>query len=298
MDPEIGTNPNLAKDLISEFGFSSGQFILNYPDSWKSQLKTALKSRGVFNGGYEARVIREVLLKCAECLCPCEQRQFDSSKSWIENAEENLEPSESVISTANKPGWIDPVDFLEGYGVKIPRVERISETVEDYLRAIEHLIVLSKEIYVADRFYSTRYQRQKNGPFFRAKDAYEFALNLGLLARSSGRKGQLIRFFIEKNTKLDAYDSAKRVDALDSDFDDINEQLNTDKIKIDYLLVPEMKHWRYVFSMKGAVKFDAGIQFKKSEKDPKNELTWLPASSISDLLEEYNEYFPAKVSDL
>ena len=266
LDPEIAKRLVELRLLLSHFGFYEGRFISRFPRRWFAQ---ALE--GITDQGVRQRV--QMLLERAKAYAFLPSgRAYDSSKRWIDNAlQQHIEtPFNAIISVLDQPGVI-AVDDLDPRSLPGSRDARVMGSVDNIMKAIRPLLRLSGFLVLVD-------------PYFKPWATNTNKLLNEVLTESSG--WQCISF--------DAYVSEKEWE------DEIShaESLMADRLpktaggKLDFkikvcrdLETESRLHARYLFSAKGGIRLDKGLQTDRSKVD----LSFIDRSVHEDLMQTFVE---------
>ncbi len=268
LDPDVASRIAEFRLLLSKFGFYEGRFIARFPRRW-----IALALEAIADQDLRQRV--QVLLERAKgrVFLPS-GREFDSAMPWIENAikQHSREPFHRVISTEKRPGVahfdeLDPADFPGS------RDARIVGSVDNIKKTLKPLLRLSGNLVLVD-------------PYFKPWEENTKRL-LTEVIRESLLDNRCIAFkaFVSEKEWHDEVDRAGPL--LDSVL-----PANIFGGKLDFSIVvcrdfgtTTRLHSRYLFSEKGGVRLDKGLQTAQSMID----VSFIDKSVHEDLMRTFVE---------
>jgi len=137
------------KYLLEKFGFFQGRFIGKFPKDWQKQIYQNMSSLP----DVEQARVKRLLEKSKGTLVPSGQ-PFESSKSWLDNAHQQVEQKRfSGLVAANPNQWgypdfseVDEDYLLGGHDV------RVLGQAENYTEIARRLLQLSHEIVLVDPY--------------------------------------------------------------------------------------------------------------------------------------------------
>lgn len=267
LDPEIAVRIAELKLLLSKFGFYEGRFISRFPRGW-----VALALEGVADPNLRKRI--EVLLKRAkeECAFLPSGRTYDGKRLWIENAVEqhSANPFNTVVSVAKRPGVVH-IDDLDPTSFHGSRDARVTASVENVMSAIRPLLSLSGYLVLID-------------PYFRPWATNTKKLLEEVLTESFGARCISFTAFVSVKEWLTSLDRAESLMA-----DSLPRSLGGTRdfrvVVCDDLGTTSHLHARYLFSEKGGVRLDKGLQTSPAQVD----LSFIDKSVHEDLLRTFVE---------
>lgn len=137
------------KYLLEKFGFFRGRFIGKFPKDWQKQIYHDISSLP----DLEQARIKRLVEKSKDSLVPSGQ-PFEPSKSWLDNAHQQIEQkrfSGVVAAKPNQWGYPDLSEVDEDY-LKGGHDVRILGQAEYYTDVVRRLLQLSYEIVLVDPY--------------------------------------------------------------------------------------------------------------------------------------------------
>ena len=267
MNEIYGVDPDAPKDLqelrsmFERFGPASGRFIGRYPDDWLS----LLESRFTNLSGLDRSRMSLLLQRHRDTLLGVEGQYF-RSRSWSENARLVRQFKKVLGSSPNPHGLPTLDDFLwDDSEVDSSRGTFIPMTVSAYCTACAPLFEISSEVHITDRFLRLRHD---SGHLDRRR--LDLIRSMAHQAERSGRCSTLFLHFELPNFSPEAaYD-----DQLKRDLGSI--QADT-RVQIYFDIHSRLQHGRYVFSVKGGLQFDHGLQLDATGS---NHIHWLSVGEL------------------
>ena len=284
MNEIFAIDPSSPKDyrdfvvMLNSFGLKNGKFIAKYPNDWVAML---LKHSECLKE-IEGATFKRLLSKNIDALLDIEAN-YQKSTPWIDNALEVLPgklKKSSILSPSPAPDGVKSLqDFLYSEDSKPTNSigDHIPMTVDSYCKVIKPLLNLSTEVHLVDKFFELRDGLDKNLDNFRLLSRFLKE------ADQSKRCEQFKIYFVRKKGISDA--DQKTIIASD-----INEIIDTEKIsnvQPDFCLKDkhELKHGRYIFSIKGGLQFDYG--FKVLGPNKTNHVHWLSEPELLPIQKQF-----------
>lgn len=245
IDPAIAARVSELRMLLSKFGFYEGRFISRFPAGW---IKAALERVSDQNLRQKVHILLE---RNKETAFVRSNRPYDSLHSWIENAIEQhaRAPFGQVISAESAPGFVhlDDVDPTTFPG---SRDSRVTGSLENIVNVIRPLIRVSGSLYLID-------------PYFHPWSAKARELTIAVLAEM--KIGAEFKAFVSAKNWPDFEFADKHIRKILQNESPLKGRL---KIQVcDDESSSSGMHARYLFSEKGGVRLDKGLQTDEAEID-------------------------------
>jgi hypothetical protein len=256
VDPEAPKDLQDLRSLLERFGPSNGRFVGRYPEDWISMLQDRFSSLS----GLDRSRLSILIQRHRDTLMSVQEKYF-RSKSWRENAKTTHQFKKILASSPNTEGLPTLEEFLwDDSEADSSRGEFIPMTIQSYCGACYPLFAISSEVHITDRFF---HLRRDSGDLDRKR--LNLLNSMVKLAESSGRCRHLvIHFELPNHTKESHYEPQ-----LISDLKCLQEDTT---IEIGYDIHHVLQHGRYIFSIKGGLHFDHGLQLDHAGL---NHIHWL-----------------------
>lgn len=170
VDPTaIGSDWNNFKYLIEKFGFDKGRLISKFPGKWEKKVIAAAKDAGMPDVRMKS-LVEKLSHANKQRIADC-SRDYDSEKSWLENAIKlhSARPFRAIISSDNDPSCtaaiaIDECDE-EHVLINTPISRDIPRTSEMIAEALLLLSLSSNQIDIIDPYFDINSRTQNfTGP--------------------------------------------------------------------------------------------------------------------------------------
>lgn len=282
IDPSTNLNSHELKALLEKFGIENSRYIADLTKSWLDEVYANLETLP----DLEKKRCFELLRKNRDSVRFLNLR--DKSTSWIQTAlsAKTLQKVEEIISSQETDEVIHYDEFIfneERFPSK-KQTHIIPTQTYKYIEAFMPLIEMSSELILVDRYFSLSYYKPENPKqAFDDKVKMDFLIELIRALGADGNTRRLLIFF-DRNHKLHQNTQNKHID---SSIRRASERAGQANVTVDFVILDNLKHWRYFFSIKGGVKLDQGI-FLQPKKE--SELTYLSARNIEHVFADHEKY--------
>lgn len=268
VDPEAPKDLQELRSMFERFGPSNGRFIGRYPEDWLSILESKFASLA----GLDRSRLSVLLHRHRDTLLAIESQYF-RTKDWADNAKNtrlfkkilSTSPNKKALPTLEEFLW-DEVELDSSRGAFIPM------TIEAYGQACRPLFTISSEVHMADRYFQLR---RESGDLDRLKMSL-LAGFLQMMEKIGKTRTLCLHFEQPKNFSRTRYE-----EVLKGDLDFLQADTSID---ITYCAHRQMKHGRYIFSIKGGLQFDHGFRLER-ERD--NHVHWLSTAELKPIYHTY-----------
>ncbi len=280
IDPEALNNFDQLALLANMFGFTEGRFISEFPQNWESKLIQELmkKNPDLLDGPKRLRMIK-FIEKFKESSIPTTKASYRFTKNWIENALDNVNSREfNAIICQNEtlsPKCIAIEEVLYGEKLVDSRSCKIASDHSKYINLMLPLLIKSTELYLQDvnlKLFDGVNVR------YRAKNFIELLFSK---IKETERCNKITFILGEENYSFKAMKEKLR--------DELNFIVEDTKLKnfsLQFLYTNKKEsHDRYIFSIKGGMRFGYGFD---TPKEAKNDISWVSKSELFNLLNQYN----------
>lgn len=281
VDPDAPENADELKLLLDQVGFSTGRFLVRYPEDWVQFVLDRFKNASAL----EHKRVVELLGRRKAFALPCSNR-FQRAKSWPENAVAVKSSSphvfKAVVGTSpNAHGLrcLRDVLFEDGHAWPPGAGEHVRSNAASYARCAEPLFEFSAEVILMDPYFALR------SPDGREHYRQRRVLQAFLKQANASPVCESMRLVLKQSTVGMSSASEAR---LESDLEDMVAVLGSDKVSVEYEILSGMGHGRYLFSTLGGLQFDQG--FDEFEKKT-NHVHWLTEPELKPLWER-NRFSP------
>jgi len=277
IDPQSPEDLKDIQAMFNQFGFQHGRFIANVPSDWALLLREHLSNLEGFDRSRLSRIMdlhRDSLFNL--------KMDFRKSKSWVENANEILACERSIAkilaSEPNKYGfdslrkflWDDNVDN-ESRGAHIPT------TIDAYRKAVFPLLQHSAEIHLVDPYFQLR----KSLDIHKGREA---VLRGFLLDAEQSSRCEFFKIHFMYEGHLSRLSKTNLEEQIEDDLNKICQDININRLQVDFSFSEKSGHGRYIFSIKGGLQFDRGFEPLKNET---NHVHWLSKSELQPIFKKY-----------
>lgn len=250
-DPACCADSSELRYLMSQFGPYTGRYLAEYPESWREKLSIHLEMLKPMESERVKTILRRAREKSALVVNP--SLPWSESISWLENAirlADSRPPTFQGVIAAPDDGGNPKTVTIENMDLPLVADENVDGTADEYVRVSRTLMLISSEIYFVDPYLNPA----------RSDVAEVLRKMLDVLnkrkcqrvvcfARTSNVVGSLKHSWDEVRTALDCILSAVSWSA-----DRAFEYMLVDDERMDTKM-----HGRYLFSIKGGVRFDQGF---------------------------------------
>ena len=264
--------------LLGHFGPQAGRYLADYPSTWVEDVRKHCDSLGPLEGERIKVILRRAREKAA--LLRNSALPWDNQADWIENVRNVLRqrPGAFAQAIASRSRQAEGMPTIDDLDLSPTADESIPTTASEYVRVSKTLLLVSPELIFVDPYLNPckTDRRDVLTPMF-ATAAIGKCQRISCWARASEVIGE----------RRHTWDEV--VGALDS----ILEAAGWPKDRtFRYLLVDDQlskfkMHPRYMFSIKGGIRYDQG--FQRLSKDRRNEVSPVGASLHDELLKTYHE---------
>jgi hypothetical protein len=273
IDPNAPQDKKDLATLAHTFGPGNGRFIAEYPSDWLSYAQSSLDG---FSGLDRSRA-QLLLTKLRDSLVPV-KAPFSRGRSWEANAANLVkqrygikeilgkDPNAAGLMTLSQYLWDTP-ESLVGTSAG----DHIPMTAECYRDACWPLFVFSTEVHLADRFFALR---NRIGQTDKTRVPI---LQILLQTAVFFNRTKLIHIHFERNFD---YSESEQEQQIEDDLTAIMDGTGITNLDVVYSLREELKHGRYLFSIKGGLHFDHGFQLLRNQK---NHVHWLKPEELKPL---------------
>lgn len=277
VDPDAPADWRDLKLLLDQVGLQTGRFLARYPMDWDLFVKEHFAN----SSEMDKKRVLELLARRKNVSLACPE-EFKRHLDWAENAKKVKAKSPMVFhdlvsSTGNPAGLKILQDVLyepgnewpSGIGAHIPM------NATEYARFAAPLFELSAEVSLVDRFFRLRTETGHWDP--RRRRVLESFLKLA----GAFPKFQSLRLVLElpKTVSQSRFEST-----LEDDLGELLSNVKADHFSVEYKLLENVGHGRYLLSTSGGLQFDHGFDedFRKS-----NHVHWLALPELEPLLKTY-----------
>ena len=241
LDPESIENYRDLKYVVEKFGFTEGRFLLRYPKYWRRILYDHLIERKVPDN--QIKAISEVLEKSMQDFMRS-KLEYTQSRTWADNAiSQKFQGNIKDVIGSAKESMIDFDDIDRGLADS--RGVTVQATAENLVLAAEPLLQVSEEIFIVDPYLSLG-----------NRSYLEFIKEI--IKKTSSQKVSIKMF-----SRAEEFRCKKRPKQIAEE--ELSRFLHsTQEITFTSLNDSNDMHDRYLFSLKGALKYSKG--FRVSEK--------------------------------
>ena len=275
IDPEVPSSLRDINYLTELFGLHRGRFIASFPFDWENIILNNLSNLPDLE---RAKVVNK-LKKLMDATLPIDA-EYRRTKKWVENIFE-LQTQKRCLSNvystpANPYEYPSLVDVLQGEEDLPDGIgDFIPMTVKSYRAVVRPLFLKSSEVHFIDKFFNLR--KDANRDTFRWKVLQGLFEEAKISKRCNSFCFHLhISMFPTEQTQNIFLEDAREV-ANEIGFKDLD---------ISYTL-DSKQHGRYIFSVKGGLKFDQGFE-TFSDPSKTNDIQWLSPKLLNKLLDEYD----------
>lgn len=286
MNEVFGIDPNTKFELkelqvlLNTFGFKYGRFIGAYPaDDWLNIIKNNTK----VSGFDESRLI-SILEKARDGIIPIKDQyriSNDYPNEWIENSI-NIKIKNSIFNQIfsnngekyNLPS-IDDLLLNEKYDPTLSIGDYIPATSKSYCDAIYPLLLKSTEIHIADQYFELWNQSGID------RRKWEVLRSIFEMAHRSER---CTKIYLHLNIKSITQNLEN---LLIQYLRDIRSESKFSELSVAFSIHKNMSHGRYIFSIKGGLQFDYGLEINR--RYPTNHVHWLSKKELDPLFDTYVE---------
>jgi len=266
LDPEIAGLVVELRFLLSKFGFYEGRFISRFPKRW-----IALAIDGIADQTLRQRA--HVLLERAkEDAFLRSGRDYDVGKSWMANTDHQhaRKPFSTVISVARQPGFVQ-LDDIDPSKFPGSRDARVTASVSNLIRIFRPLLELSGNLVLVDPYFkpwstnTRKLLREVLEVSFRSR-----CISFTAYVRRSEWENYMDQaIFLTDAVLPKSLDGSRDFRILVCDDFEAETRL----------------HARYLFSNRGGIRLDKGLQTDPSKVD----VSYVDRSVHEDLLRTYVE---------
>jgi hypothetical protein len=259
-EPTSCENSSELRLLLRFFGPYAGRYLAEYPGNWGDMLRNCY-----FNSGdVEAERIKTCLKRAREqgALLRNPSLAWDEAQAWVDNANalaSSTPPKIHGIVVARKHIRQNELT-LDDIDTRLPLTadEKVPGTVDEYLRVSRTLLAISPELFFVDPYLNPC--KRDIAPVMK-----------GMLKKiSDGRKCQRVACFARTSRVVG--ERSHSWDEVKTAWTRLLAEVGWPKDRIfEYLLLDddgaaENVHPRYLFSIKGGIRFDHGFQIQSSGK--------------------------------
>ena len=273
LDPAAPADLRELKLLLDQFGLQTGRFLARYPQDWSTLMLERLGA----TSDMERQRVRELLQRRKACLVPA-PASFRLGTTWAGNAAVAVERERAfhaVIGTRqNGYGWPSAEDVLyddahaltPGIGAHVPM------QAAAYADCVRPLLQASAEVTLVDAYFTLRDAYGQ-----RCKRRWPVMLALLKAAEASGTCQSLRLIFERKQVEK----TAGTEDVLARDLEAALSEAGVHRVGVEFLVVEDAGHGRYLLSIHGGLQFDQG--FEEARKAT-NHVHWLSRPELEPLL--------------
>ena len=278
IDPDAAANADELKLLLDKLGMQTGRFLAKYPDDWTQ----FLLDRFAAAPPVERKRVVHLLARHKIFALGCGGKSFQRTKTWPENAVavKSVSPKtfDAIVAPiGNAFGLPTPRDVLyeDHHAWPDGRGDHVSMKAVSYARLAEPLFELSPEVFLVDAYFALR------SPTGTPHSRQRRVLQALLKEASKSPICQSIRLILKKST---IGESATNEAALEQDLDKLIFVLDKKEINLEYQILDDVGHGRYLFSIHGGLQFDHGFDEHEANK---NHVHWLSEPELSPLLVKF-----------
>jgi hypothetical protein len=241
LDPESIENYRDLKYVVEKFGFTEGRFLLRYPKYWRRILYDHLIEKKVPDN--QIKAISEVLEKSMQDFMRS-KLEYAQSRTWADNAiRQKFQGNISDVIGSAKESMLDFDDIERSLADS--RGVTVQATAENLVLAAEPLLQASEEIFIVDPYLSLG-----------NRSYLEFIKEI--IRKTSSQKVSIKMF-----SRAEEFRCKKCPKQIAEE--ELSRFLHsTQDIAFTSLNDGNDMHDRYLFSLKGALKYSKG--FRVSEK--------------------------------
>lgn len=278
IDPDAVENIKELKITLEKFGFENGRFIADFPNEWFTFVFLRMKH---LEGTRRSQL--EILLRNHKDALLDIGCKFSKSHTWEENIEiKRLQLRRIYKFLGKEPNdtGIDSLsNFLWDYDLGNDSIEDyIPMNIPSYLNAITPIFQHHTEIHFYDRFFKLREDKSP----YRQIDRQRHEVLTSILREASKyeRPDKFIIHF-EDESSFSNY-----INEIRYDLRIIKSNLKNPALSIGFVMHKKMDHPRYIFGIKGGLKFDEGFRVY-SDRSRKNLVTWMSKKALKNIVSSY-----------
>ena len=286
MNEVFGIDPNTKLELrelqvlLNTFGFKYGRFIGAYPEGdWLNIIKKNTKV-----SGFDENRLISILENARDGIISIKNQyriSNDYPHEWLENSV-NIKTQNStfdqIFSNNGKKYNLPSIDDLllnEKYDPTLSIGDFIPATSKSYCDAIYPLLLKSTEIHIADQYFELWNQY--------GIDRRKWEV-LRSIFEAAHRSGRCEKIFLHLNAKS----VTQNLENLLIDYlRDIKKESKFSELSVAYCIHKDMSHGRYIFSIKGGLQFDYGLEINR--KYSANHVHWLSKKELDPIFDIYVE---------
>ncbi|MEY4749068.1 MAG: hypothetical protein RIQ60_1282 [Pseudomonadota bacterium] len=272
MDPAAPADWKELKLLLDQFGLQTGRFLARYPQDWPAQMVDALGG----TSDLERQRVREMLQRRKGVLMPS-PAPFEMGTAWAGNAAVALDRHRAfagvVGARSNGFGWPSAEDVLydEAKALPVGQGDHLPMKASAYAVCFAPLMVVSAEVTLVDPYFTLR---DRN----RQRCRWRWPVMQALLRTAeASRTCEKLRLVFER-TQIDA--TAGSDAQLEADLGRACDEAQVSKVTIEFDVLDDVGHGRYLLSIHGGLQFDRGFEERNNEK---NHVHWLTRPELEPL---------------
>ena len=237
--------------LVSHLGFTEGVLVSKFPSDWVAR---AYHSAAGLNEPEKTRVCERIRrIKDSGAILPS-GRDFDNQMDWLANARHQHEaaPFDQVVAKEASPGC-SSISEIDSFDWSTARGARLPGTCANFVSSLKLLLRVSNTVILLDPYFAPGRRENRQlfneilGVTFNAK-CKEFVIYVR--ADNWQYRKENCEYELKKLLAV-TWEGTRRITVVC--FDDSD---------------PESKqHARYIFSERGGVRLDKGLQVDKAQVD-------------------------------
>jgi len=250
-DPGVFLHPSDLRFALEKFGPEAGRYLGEYPSDWISRVEEKLVAASPMEQARISTCLRRAIERLK--LIPNRALPFDPRRSWANNALDLLTPPSPHINAVILGHEVSnsAVHTLDSLDLSPTAEEKIEAVPHEFVRVCKTILLFSSEIFMVDPYANP------------CKHNVVSVLKPLLQRIAHGRCERVVIFA--------RYDSV--IGARQSTQDELRKslaQLRADAhlpltCSLEYVLFEDSQsanrmHARYLFSIRGGVRFDQGFQ--------------------------------------
>ena len=275
-DPTVCSSQRELGAFLKNFGPLTGRYLASFPIHWRNLVERHFQDLRVL----EMEMIKSRIDDGFDSLAlvkECDSIAWNQRQDWWSNVEPLLARDQIIFKTAisneAKHPCVQSLDDLNNWAPTTG--QKINGTTEEYVRATKVILNHGRELFLID-------------PYFNPFKTDRMSVLKAFLKQASLGRCQSFRIWARTSEINKTIPIAEFVDQLKYQLNILLKEINFNhRFKIEFNLVNDKSskhkmHARYLFCIKGGVKFDQGFQILQ-----KNEVMPIAKSVLNGLLNEF-----------
>jgi hypothetical protein len=283
IDPEAPADFQDFVQLMRLFGTGEGRFIVDFPMSWMSAVRTHLSTLSSLE---QLKIIELWSSRCAGSVVPTPTR-ITRYPSWIESANDLQGHVKTLVSKRGCPPVAEPIDKMleRPDGFPDARGGHIQRTGLAYAQAARPLLQTSPKIVLVDPYFKLRYF-DNNSNSYRRSTRHIDSLKCLLKESAKWRRVEIFKIMVSKDQALDGDPNGE---LFKQGLAQIARDADASLIQLEHGLLEASistdRHARYLLGMHQGLHFDWG--FDVGDPHSTNHVEWMGPSVLKPLLDRF-----------